>query len=128
MKEPRHRIRPSILAHAKELRHPQTPAEATLWQALRNRNFGYKFRRQHSIGPFIVDFYCAEVKLCIEVDGPSHFEDGQQEHDVSRTAYLKSLGCHMFRCTNDDVRDSINGVIAEIENTINDILSSKRTL
>jgi very-short-patch-repair endonuclease len=121
MKEPRHRILPAILARSRELRHPQTPAEATLWHVLRNRNFGYKFRRQHPIGPFIIDFYCAEVRLCIEVDGPSHFEDNQQEYDATRTSYLESLGYHVIRCTNDAIRYNINGVIAEIENIIHDL-------
>ena len=68
----RHRIHPLILTHAREMRHPQTPAEASLWRALRNRQFKYKFRRQHPIDRFIIDFYCAEAKLLIEVDGASH--------------------------------------------------------
>jgi very-short-patch-repair endonuclease len=123
MKESRHRIHPSVLAHAREMRHPQTPAEATLWNALRNRNSIYKFRRQYPIGQFIIDFYCAEFKLCIEVDGPSHFENGQQEYDAVRTEYLESLGYHIIRFTNDDVRYSLNGVVAEIENVINDLMN-----
>lgn len=127
MKEPRHRILPTILTRARELCHPQTPAEATFWCALRNRNFGYKFRRQHPIGPFIIDFYCAEVKLCIEVDGSSHFEENKQEYDAARTAYLESHGYHMFRCTNDDNRYNIHAVIAEIENSIHDLKHQPET-
>ena len=82
-------------AHAK-LRHPQTPAEATLWQHLRNRNLGYKFRRQHPIDRFIIDFYCAEAKLCIEIDGSSHFETEQEEYDKARTEFWKNWATKSF--------------------------------
>jgi very-short-patch-repair endonuclease len=116
--EKRHRIHPLILAHARELRHPQTPAEATLWRTLRNRQFKYKFRRQHPIYRFIIDFYCAEAKLLIEVDGPSHFEQDQQEYDKLRTEYLEELGYKVIRFTNDDVKLNIDGVIGEILQTV----------
>jgi very-short-patch-repair endonuclease len=72
--EKRYRIHPTIRRFARELRHPQTPAEATLWRHLRNRNLECEFRRQHTFDFFIIDFYCAEVKLCIEIDGDSHLE------------------------------------------------------
>jgi very-short-patch-repair endonuclease len=125
-----HRIHPVILAHAREMRHPQTPAETALWRTLRNRQFRYKFRRQHPIYRFIIDFYCAGAKLLIEVeDGPSHFEQGQQEYDKLRTEYLEELGYKVIRFTNDDVKLNIDGVIGEIlqivENRITE-LKSKR--
>ena len=67
------RINPEILDHARELRQPQTPAEQLLWRYLRSRPWeGIKFRCQHPIGRFIVDFYCAQAKLVIEIDGDSH--------------------------------------------------------
>jgi type I restriction enzyme R subunit len=67
------RIEPMILQRARELRQPQTPAEEKLWYWLRDSQLeGMKFRRQHPIGRFIVDFYCAEKKLVIEVDGDTH--------------------------------------------------------
>jgi very-short-patch-repair endonuclease len=113
-----HRIHPVILAHAREMRHPQTPAETALWRTLRNRQFRYKFRRQHPIYRFIIDFYCAEAKLLIEVDGPSHFEQGQQEYDKLRTEYLEELGYKVIRFTNDDVKLNIDGVISEILQTV----------
>jgi very-short-patch-repair endonuclease len=59
---------------ARELRHPQTPAEATLWRAICNRNLAYKFWRQHPIDRFVIDFHCAQAKLCIEIDGASHLD------------------------------------------------------
>ncbi|MCC6297787.1 MAG: DUF559 domain-containing protein [Anaerolineales bacterium] len=113
-RETRHRIHPTIRQFARELRQPQTPAEATLWQKIRNRQFGFKFRRQHEIEFFIIDFYCAEVKLCIEIDGDTHLTKEQQEYDEARTEYLESLGRAVIRFTNNDVRYNINAVIQEI--------------
>jgi very-short-patch-repair endonuclease len=121
--EPRHRIYPPILQRARELRQPQTPAEATLWRALRNRNLNYKFRRQHPIDNFIIDFYCAQVRLCIELDGASHMEASQKEYDLARTAYLEDLGYKMIRFTNDDVRYNLNAVVEEIVRTIEGIVN-----
>jgi very-short-patch-repair endonuclease len=112
--ETRHRIHPAILARAREMRQPQTPAEATLWQHLRNRNLRYKFRRQHPIDRFIIDFYCAEAKLLIEIDGASHLDKEQVEYDKARTEYLEELGYKVIRFTNNDVRYNINAVVDEI--------------
>jgi very-short-patch-repair endonuclease len=114
----RHRIYPPLLQRARELRHPQTPAEATLWRALRNRNLNIKFRRQHPIGHYIVDFYCAQAKLCIELDGASHFESYQEEYDAARTAFLQELGYKVIRITNHDIRYNLNAVVDEIIKTI----------
>jgi leucyl-tRNA synthetase len=116
--EKRHRIHPLILVHAREMRHPQTPAEATLWHTLRNRKFKYKFRHQHPIDRFIPDFYCAEAKLLIEVDGASHFEPEQMEYDKLRTEYLEELGYKVIRFTNDEVKFNIQGAIGEILKTV----------
>ena len=110
----RPRIHPVILAHAREMRHTQTTAEATLWQALRNRQTGFKFRRQHPIYRFIIDFYCAQAKLLIEVDGESHLESEQAEYDKARTEYLEEFGYKVIRFTNDDVRHNIDAVVGEI--------------
>jgi very-short-patch-repair endonuclease len=116
--EIRHRIHPVILAHAREMRHPQTPAEATLWHALRNRKTGFKFRRQHPIDRFIIDFYCAKAKLLIEVDGKSHLEPNQKEYDQARTEYLEKLGYKVIRFTNNDVKYNIDAVANNILRTI----------
>ena len=112
--EPRHRIHPTIRKFAREPRQPQTPADATLWRHLRNRNLEYKFRRQHPIESFIVDFYCAEAKLLIEVDGETHFQKTQIEYDQARTEHLERLGYKVIRFTNDDIRYNINIVISKI--------------
>ena len=121
--EKRHRIHPTIRQFARELRQPQTLAEATLWRHLRNRNLKYKFRRQHPIDFFIIDFYCAEAKLLIEIDGESHLEKEQQEYDQARTEYLEALKYKVIRFTNNDVRYNIHAVattiMEEVENRIN---------
>lgn len=114
----RHRIHPVILARAREMRHPQTRSETTLWHVLRNRQTGFKFRRQHPIERFIVDFYCAEATLLIEVDGESHLEPDQEEYDKARTEYLEGLGYKLIRFTNNDVRYNINAVVDKILQTI----------
>jgi very-short-patch-repair endonuclease len=124
--ETRHRFNPIILQHAREMRHPQTPAEATLWQRLRNRNLEFKFRRQHPIERFIIDFYCAEVKLCIEIDGGSHLEQEQQEYDSARTEVLESIGCRVIRFTNSDVRYNINAVAQGILDICSELKSKKK--
>lgn len=112
--ETRHRIHPVILAHARELRHPQTPAEATFWQALRNRHNGFKFRRQHPTERFIIDFYCAEAKLLIEIDGQSHLQPDRAEYDRVRTQYLEGLGYQLIRFTINDGRHNTDAVINKI--------------
>lgn len=112
------RIAPSIQIRARELRQPQTPAEQKLWAVLRRKNLnGLKFRRQHPIGRFIVDFYCAEVKLVIEVDGESH--DHQVEYDALRTAWLEENGCRVIRFLNTDVLSRLEDVVVEIERVAN---------
>ena len=124
--ETRHRFNPIILQHAREMRHPQTPAEATLWQQLRNRNLEFKFRRQHPIERFIIDFYCAEVKLCIEIDGGSHLEQEQQEYDSVRTKVLESIGYRVIRFTNSDVRYNIKAVAQGILDICSELKSKKK--
>lgn len=85
-----------------------------MWQHLRNRNLRYKFRRQHPIDRFIIDFYCAEAKLLIEIDGASHLDKEQVEYDKARTEYLEELGYKVIRFTNNEVRYNINAVVDEI--------------
>ena len=125
--EPRHRIHPVIRQFARELRQPLTPMEAALWRVLRNRNLSFKFRRQHAIEFFIIDFYCAEVKLCIEIDGESHLTIEQQKYDAARTEYLKSLGRKVIRFTNNDVRYNIHAVVQVILDQCNELKNKKIT-
>ena len=80
---------PDMKKIRKELRTHGTPAEATLWQALKGRQMdGFKWRRQYSVGKYILDFYCAEARLGIELDGAPHFTPEGQENDFERTSIL----------------------------------------
>ena len=97
----------------KALRKDATPAEVVLWQILRNRGVGgYKFRRQQGIGPYILDFYCAELRLCVELDGHSHWM--KNEYDLKRTQYLNSVGITVIRFPNDHVISHVKSVGSEI--------------
>lgn len=98
----------------KELRKNITPQELTLWYKLRNNRFyGYNFKRQHSAGNYIVDFYCPLKKLAIEIDGSQHLDN--KEHDKERTEYLESLGIKVIRFWNDEINTNINGVLLKIK-------------
>ena len=90
-----------------------TPQETILWKYLRRKNFAYKFKRQHSIGNFIADFYCPARKLIIEIDGGQHLDS--QEADTERTQYFESLGLKVIRFWNNEVDKNINGVMMKIE-------------
>jgi very-short-patch-repair endonuclease len=98
---------------ARHLRQQLTPAEATLWEALRGRQLGgLKFRRQHPVGRFIVDFYCPSCKLVIEVDGSIHAR--QQAYDQVRTDQLQIFGYSVLRFTNDEVMNDLATVLCRI--------------
>jgi very-short-patch-repair endonuclease len=112
--EPRYKIHPTILQHARDLRHPLTPAEKKVWAGVRNRRLGYKIRRQHPIFRFIADFYCEETKLAIEIDGDSHNDPEQAEYDAARTAWLEAEGYRVIRFTNREVHENIDGVLEAI--------------
>ena len=103
----------------RKLRSEMTTTETRLWSKLRwNQLATLKFRRQHGIGPYIVDFYCPEKCLVIEIDGDSHAESDQIGQDQHREAYLKSLGLTVIRYTNDDVYQNIEGVLTDLHGRI----------
>ncbi len=91
-----------------------TPAEAELWKHLKKNQLGRKFRRQHSVGEYILDFYCPEEKLAVELDGRDHFTDNGFERDEARTKYLNSLNIKVLRFENKEVFEQLDGVLAEI--------------
>jgi len=98
---------------AGELRREPTPAEAKLWAYLRaHRGNGVHFRRQHTIGNYIVDFCAPRIKLAIEVDGSQHLE--QQEYDDERMAFISAQGYRGLRFWNDDVLNDIEGVMSVV--------------
>ena len=105
--------------HRKELRNSSTSAEATLWLSLKNKQLeGRKFRRQHSVGPYIIDFYCATEKLAIELDGEYHFTDAGFAHDERRTNYLKKFGIRVIRFENCEVFESTEEVLEKIREAL----------
>ncbi len=105
---------PEIFENAKILRNNQTSAEKKLWEYLKNNQLGNRFRRQHPISSYIVDFYCHEVKLVIEVDGEYHNETDQTEQDKFRTEEIECFGIKVIRFTNYQVFNDIGFVICEI--------------
>jgi very-short-patch-repair endonuclease len=107
-------VNPIILAHARELRQPQTPAERKIWARVRASQLGLPFRRQHPIWRFIVDLYCASVRLIVEVDGDTHAEPEQVEYDAARTEWLEGRGYRVIRFTNREVRENLEVVLASI--------------
>jgi very-short-patch-repair endonuclease len=94
---------------AQSLRKKPVPAEAVLWKSLRNRALaGYKFRRQHPIGPYVVDFACVDVKLVVELDGLSHLPRMTADHE--RTKFLEAAGWCLIRFWNPQVYDELDAV------------------
>ena len=107
------RTSPEIQQRAKELRQQMTPAERVLWEHLRAKRLkGLKFRRQHPLGPFIVDFCCPEHRLVIEVDGGVH--ELQKECDEARTEQLEAYGYRVLRFRNEDVLHRLEDVLEAI--------------
>jgi very-short-patch-repair endonuclease len=103
------------LPRCRALRHTQTSAEARLWHRLRNRALGgLKFRRQQPFGDFILDFYCHEARLVIEVDGFSHSGGASRFADAQRTAFLERYGLHVLRFSNQEVFERIDSVAERI--------------
>jgi len=104
---------------ARELRRNLTQAERRLWSALRDRRAnGYKFRRQHQIGPYFVDFLCPESGIFVEADGAHHEDEEQAWYDYRRTNWLKSKGYRVLRFRNHDILRHPSQVIDAIEKAL----------
>ena len=99
---------------ARRLRQDATLTERCLWQVLRSRSLGAKFRRQHPIPPYIADFACPELRLAVEIDGGHH----GPERDAARDAALAAAGWHVLRYWNNDVRDKLEGVLDDIRRVL----------
>jgi very-short-patch-repair endonuclease len=103
----------NIVATSKVLRRDLTAAEAILWDSLRGRKLvGLKFRRQHAVGNFILDFYCSEHNLVIEVDGDIH--NKQKEHNAARTQILETYGYKVIRFRNEEIVNNLDCALQEI--------------
>lgn len=98
-----------------------TLGEIALWREIKGKKLGIRFSRQIPIDNFIVDFYCKDLQLAIEVDGSIHFEEGHQEKDVNRQKRLESLGVHVIRFSDLDVKNNLSWVLEEIQDKIKDI-------
>jgi very-short-patch-repair endonuclease len=103
------------LDRRRALRRNETDSELALWTELRDRRLaGFKFRRQHPCGPFILDFYCAERRLAVELDGGQHYEEDALIYDANRSAFLKRSGLHVLRFPTDLVFGERLAVLEEI--------------
>ena len=106
---------PSLKDRRRKLRHNQTDAEKALWAQVRNKQFfGLKFFRQYSMGAYILDFYCPEKKLAVELDGGQHNLPEGKEYDAERTAYLNSHGIQVVRFWNHTVLCEMEGVLESL--------------
>jgi len=102
---------------ARKMRHAMTPAEALLWQRLMGKQLhGYRFRAQHPLGQIVVDFCCPSKRLIIEVDGPIHQD--QVENDIERTRHLEAYGYRVIRFRNDEILTDIETVLSSIRKAL----------
>jgi len=109
-----------LLEFARQLRQHSTDAEQRLWFALRDRRLaGVKFRRQHPIAPYVLDFYCSELKLAVELDGGQHGTNEGQSHDEQRSRFLAEQGIQILRFWNNDVLQQPEVVLQAIYNAVN---------
>ena len=100
----------------KILRKNLTPQEKILWSRLRRRGLKFKFKRQHSVGSFVLDFYCSTAKLAIEIDGAQHLDN--LEYNNERTLFLNSLGITVLRFWNSEINTNIEGVMNRISTSL----------
>ena len=99
---------------ARELRKSMSPPERRLWNALKQRPGGFRFRKQHELGPYYLDFFCYEAALAVEVDGIAHDLGDRPARDDDRDAWLAARGIRTLRIAAVDVRDNLEGVIAHV--------------
>ena len=110
---------PSTMSKARALRKNLTPEEQKLWAFLRNHQvLGIGFRRQHAIGPYVVDFCAPSEKLIIEVDGSQHLD--LSDYEIDRSQFLSASGYHVLRFWNSDITNDVQSVIIKITQTIQD--------
>ena len=98
----------------RELRHTQTEAERLAWHLLRDRRIGPKFRRQYPIENFVLDFYCCELRLALELDGGVHSQPSQMKKDAAKDALLRKLGVHVLRLPNGLVTEDPEAFVRKV--------------
>ena len=111
---------------ASQLRNESTQSEIKLWKYLKGKQLDVRFIRQKPIGPYIVDFYCKELKLAIELDGLSHHFEETMLKDAEKESFLKNTGIHILRFEDKDVMGDIDNVLAEIMDFIESLDSHKQ--
>lgn len=104
------------------MRRNSTPAEILLWNRLRDRRMcGHKFRRQHSIGRYVLDFYSPKLRLGIELDGSQHLKDDQVDYDQARTDWLAAQNIKIIRYWNNEILNQMESVLEDIYRTIKEL-------
>jgi very-short-patch-repair endonuclease len=98
----------------RELRHQQTEAERGAWYLLRDRRLGLKFRRQYPIENYVVDYYCCELRLAVELDGGVHSQPSQMRKDAAKDAFLQNLGIRVLRLPNGLVTEDPEGFVRKV--------------
>jgi very-short-patch-repair endonuclease len=104
---------PKFKPRRKELRHNETEEEKILWKSLRRKNIGFKFSRQYSAGPYILDFYCSEKRIGVELDGSQHLEN--KDYDEERDNYLLMNDIKVLRFWNSEINGNIDEVLKKIK-------------
>ena len=115
----------ALVPNAKNLRKNLTKEERRLWYDFL-RSYPVKFLRQKILGKYIVDFYCAEAKLIVELDGSQHYEEKGMEYDAERTAFLEQYGIRVLRIPNNEVNKNLSGVCEYIDFAVKQSLSQLR--
>jgi very-short-patch-repair endonuclease len=111
----------SPVAFRRLLRKESTDAERELWRRLRDHGMGPKFRRQHTVGPYTLDFYCPAARLAVELDGGQHYEPEQQSRDLARDEWLAGRGIRVLRFSDRDVLLEPEGVQEAIWHALEEI-------
>jgi very-short-patch-repair endonuclease len=119
-----HYNKPSEKENRRHLRRNQTISEKLVWMYLKNRQTkGIKFRRQYSVDKYVIDFYCPELKLAIEIDGDVHDLPCQKEYDIIRQNYLQEFGIKFIRIRNEELSENANKAFGKIESEIEKIIN-----
>jgi very-short-patch-repair endonuclease len=116
---------PRLKALARELRKNSTLTEVILWLNIKGKAFGHEFHRQIPVDEYIIDFYCHELNLAIEVDGSTH--NYNYDNDMQRQKKLESIGIRIIRFSDEDVKKHLNDVLRVIQMTIDEIEKDKKT-
>ncbi len=116
---------PKLRAYARALRRHSTLSEVLLWNQIKGKALGYEFHRQVPLYEYIVDFFCHELMLAIEIDGASHTE--KYDYDIKRQTRLQNIGVRFIRFTDSDVKQNMQGVLAALEAKIAEIIDEERS-